>query len=285
MANNHRKAPLPLSLRLLRLAFANLGPWFSTYFAERAYQLWFTTQRYRAPDIERQAKQTARMERFQFYDKAVRLYHWGEGPRVLFIHGWSGRGTQAAHFIAPITQNGYSLLAFDAPAHGDTPGRQTNIMEISELVLALNQHFGEFHGAITHSFGGMILPYALAQGARVNRVASLCPAADIAVLLRNFQNQLCIPDKVMQLMSARLKRDYGADLAQRVSTLNNVATLTIPGLIIHDEADSDIPWQSGKQIADAWQGAEFMLTHGLGHRRILRDPQTVAAVCEFICRR
>jgi hypothetical protein len=35
-------------------------------------------------------------------------------------------------------------------------------------------------------------------------------------------------------------------------------------------------------IAAAWPGAHFMKTSGLGHRRILRDAQTVAAAVDFI---
>jgi pimeloyl-ACP methyl ester carboxylesterase len=76
--------------------------------------------------------------------------------------------------------------------------------------------------------------------------------------------------------------NYGDDLEKRVSTLKNVRTLSIPALIIHDENDHDIPWQDGKAVADAWPGAEFILTHGLGHRRVLRNPAIVMAVTDFI---
>ena len=35
-------------------------------------------------------------------------------------------------------------------------------------------------------------------------------------------------------------------------------------------------------IADAWPGARFMKTSGLGHGRILRDQRVVAAAVGFI---
>jgi hypothetical protein len=37
-------------------------------------------------------------------------------------------------------------------------------------------------------------------------------------------------------------------------------------------------------IAAAWPGARWLMTRGLGHRRILRDPATVQAVVDFIVR-
>jgi pimeloyl-ACP methyl ester carboxylesterase len=67
-----------------------------------------------------------------------------------------------------------------------------------------------------------------------------------------------------------------------VSTLSNVRNLSIPALIIHDDRDRDIPWEDGMAVADAWPGAKFKLTHGLGHRRILRDAAVISAATEFI---
>ena len=93
---------------------------------------------------------------------------------------------------------------------------------------------------------------------------------------------LMLPDKVLQVMTDLLYANYGSNLERRVSTLNNVRTLSMPALVIHDDSDTDIPWEDGRAVADAWPGAEFMLTHGLGHRRILRDPAVVAAITEFI---
>jgi pimeloyl-ACP methyl ester carboxylesterase len=91
-----------------------------------------------------------------------------------------------------------------------------------------------------------------------------------------------LPDKVMKVMTDLLYENYGSDLERRVSTLKNVRTLSMPALVIHDDMDTDIPWKDARAVADAWPGAEFMLTHGLGHRRILRDPAVITAITEFI---
>jgi pimeloyl-ACP methyl ester carboxylesterase len=284
MRSNSTAHPVPLVLRLLQLSFRYLGPVFPDYFSRRAFHIWFTPQRFKPPEREQHALKTAICSTILIKDIPIRIYRWGEGPQILFIHGWSGRGTQAAHFIDSLTSAGFSVLSFDAPAHGATPGKQTNIVVISEVVTELHKQLGRFHAAITHSFGGMILPYSIKQGVRVGRIASICPADGLDTLLRNFQRQLNIPDKVLTLMLNSLRREYGDEMYEKISTVSNVATLDIPGLVIHDEQDTEIPWQSGKQVADAWPGAEFRLTHNLGHRRILRDPETVSAVVEFVTR-
>mgnify|MGYP003786172511 CR=1 FL=1 len=56
-----------------------------------------------------------------------------------------------------------------------------------------------------------------------------------------------------------------------------------PTLIVHDVNDMSIPVGDGPAIAAAWVGARLRTTAGLGHRRILRDPDVVAEVVDFVC--
>jgi pimeloyl-ACP methyl ester carboxylesterase len=56
----------------------------------------------------------------------------------------------------------------------------------------------------------------------------------------------------------------------------------MPALVIHDVDDAGVPWQQGRQIAEAWPGAQFVKTQGLGHNRILRDPAVIGRVVAFI---
>jgi hypothetical protein len=43
----------------------------------------------------------------------------------------------------------------------------------------------------------------------------------------------------------------------------------------------DRPWEENGAVARAW-GAECVLTEGLGHRRILRDPVVIERVVRFV---
>jgi len=80
----------------------------------------------------------------------------------------------------------------------------------------------------------------------------------------------------------KFEADFGADLWQRFSPEQLVRQFAVPGLVIHDEDDRDVPWQQGDALANAWPGAQFVRTAGLGHRRILRDPDVLARVTAFI---
>lgn len=269
----------------MQFTFAKLGPFFPGHLGKLAYRLWFTTHRFNRPEAENRAAEQADRTITRVNNVDITTWSWGDGPPVLFIHGWSGRGTQAVHFLQPLIRSGFRVVSFDAPAHGETKGNRTSMLEIADVVLAMEKEHGRFASTITHSFGGMIMAYAANQGFCTDSAVCICPPASIDTILASFQRSLELPDSVLDAMKRRLFAHYGSDLDRRVSMLGNVRSLSIPALVIHDDKDRDVPWNDGKAVADAWPGARFMLTHGLGHRRILRDPSTIAAVTDFIANR
>jgi pimeloyl-ACP methyl ester carboxylesterase len=144
------------------------------------------------------------------------------------------------------------------------------------------RHYGPAHAAITHSFGGMVLAYAMVQGLPVGRAACIAAPARVEFLVARFAAILTMPEGVVANLKARLERRFDRDLWDLLATDANAARIDAPALVIHDEADRSVPWQQGQRIADAWAGARFIRTQGLGHSRILRDPAVIERVVAFI---
>lgn len=274
--------PVPLSLRGLRVVFATVGRVFPRLMGRWAYSLWFRTRRFPESAAGRRIAGKARRDTLIVDDIPVAVYSWGAGPVVLFIHGWSGRGSQVAAFAEPLTAAGYTVMSVDAPGHGNTPGDRTNILECAAVVQAFNFRYGPLYAAITHSFGGMVLAYAMNKGVSVERVVCISAPAHVDYLLESFAQTLTIPDAVIADMRRRMEARFPGGYWDNISTVVNVRELDVPALIIHDEYDHSVPWEQGKIIANAWPGARFLKTSGLGHGRILRDKAVVEAVVDFI---
>jgi pimeloyl-ACP methyl ester carboxylesterase len=277
--------PVPPELRVLRFLFRRAGAMMPRLLGRWAYDLWFRTRRFPESAAGKQVSLNAMHETLQVGDIPVALYRWGAGPPVLFIHGWSGRGSQVAAFVEPLLNAGYQVIALDAPGHGATPGKRTNILECAEILLALQRHLGPLHAAITHSFGGMVLAYAMNHGLSVKRVVCISAPADLDHLVESFARTLNMHPAVVRDLRRRMERRFDHDFWGRTATENNARRLTSPALIIHDELDTSVPWQEGARIAAAWPGARFLKTRGLGHGRILRDRETVRVVVDFIAGR
>lgn len=276
-----QRKPAP-ALRVMRFLFARLGRVMPALMGRWAYRLWFRTRRFPESAAGRRIAGQAIRETLQVDDLPVAIYRWGAGPVVLFVHGWSGRGSQVAAFVEPLQRAGFQVLAVDAPGHGETPGDSTNILECAAVLRAIEQAYGPLHAAITHSFGGMVLAYAMNHGTRVGRVVSLSAPATVEFLLDGFAQTLDMPPAVIESLRQRLERRFEGNFRGRISMINNVRDLAVPALVIHDTDDSSVPWRQGEMIAAAWPGACFMKTQGLGHGRILRDRDIVAAAVAFI---
>ena len=278
----HAQRAMPLSLRAIRLAFSILGPVFPRLMGRRAFDLWFRTRRFPESAAGKRFAREAQRETLMVEDLPVAVYTLGEGPVVLFVHGWSGRGSQVAAFARPLVAAGYRVMAVDAPGHGDTPGDRTNILECTAVLHAFARNYGDVYAAITHSFGGMVLAYAMSNGMHIDRVVCISAPAHVDYLLDGFAQTLAIPDKVIEDVQRRMDERFDEGFWETISTVVNVRDLDVPALVIHDRDDHNVPWQQGKIIANAWPGARFMQTAGLGHGRILRDAGVVKAAVDFI---
>jgi len=58
--------------------------------------------------------------------------------------------------------------------------------------------------------------------------------------------------------------------------------LGTPLLVVHDIDDTEVPYAEGARLAEHWPRAQLMTTRGLGHTRILRAPEVVAAASAFV---
>jgi pimeloyl-ACP methyl ester carboxylesterase len=273
---------LPAAFRLLRTTLA-LSALVSTEFTGRwVNRLWFRSQRFPEPAREKEWLVSAERLTITHRERPLAVYYWGAGPTILLVHGWHGRGAQLGAFAAPLVATGYRVVAFDAPAHGRTPGRATNLPEVSEALLAVANSFPPLHGVIAHSFGAACTLAAIRHGLAPRRVVTMSAPANLEFLMDSFAARLGISAAVMAVHRRLVEAQFGADLWQRLSPTGIARGLNISALLLHDEDDHDVPCRESESLARAWPNATLIRTQGLGHRRILRDPDVVARVVAFM---
>jgi len=286
-SSNTRNAPAgrdsdPKVLRLLRTSFRIINktaPWLG---GRWAYWLWFRTHRFPESRREQEFRSSAQGFTFAYKGKPLAVYSWGEGPVVLLAHGWNGRATQFWRFIDPLVQAGFRVVAFDLPAHGQSAGNSTDLFKIAESIRLVSNQFGPVHGVIAHSLSNAALVMALRDGLSTNRVVCISPPGQSVVMLKNYAEALELSSGMQERLLKHFLRDYGDDVWKKTSAVQNVQELSIPALVIHDKDDREVTWKEGKDLANSWPGAEFMLTESLGHRRILRNPAIVDRSVEFL---
>jgi pimeloyl-ACP methyl ester carboxylesterase len=269
------------SLRLARAAFAALSG-ISPGLAARAGETLFLTPPPPARP-ERERRELAAWRRFEVDTETGRLAAWrtGHGPAVLLAHGWGGRGGQLAAFGPALAEAGCSAVTFDAPAHGESPGRHASVALFARTISAVARAVGA-QAVVGHSLGGAATALAVTRGLSVRAAVLIGTPPSPASFFEAFGDEMRLGAAVRAAMQARIERRVGARFEDL--DLPTVARRQprLPMLVVHDRGDREVPFTSAAAIAGSWPGARLLGTTGLGHRRILRDEGVIRDSTSFV---
>ncbi|MCA9532056.1 MAG: alpha/beta fold hydrolase [Myxococcales bacterium] len=206
----------------------------------------------------------------------------GDGPAVLLVHGWAGGGHQLLPIARPLVARGYSVSFFDLPAHGMSDGHHATLRDIADAIAGVAASLGRLHAVVAHSVGGAGTILSLLDGRLdAGRVALVAPPTSLEEQARAFAEMLHAPDAAVRAMLATLHGLVGRPI-DRASWLRDVAHLQVPLLVVHDRKDRITPFDGSSELVRHWPGARLMATEGLGHARILTEPQVIDAIVRFL---
>jgi pimeloyl-ACP methyl ester carboxylesterase len=213
------------------------------------------------------------------------VYRWGSGPQtVLLVHGWRGRASQFAAIIQALESPDRTIVAFDAPGNGDSPGTQTDLRDYLGVIRAVADDAGGLDLLIGHSFGAIGIFVAVREGVRARRMVSIAGISNMNYTYGTFAQALELPKRLNALLRRKIEHDtFGGDTGiwrRFVAELD--PTDQTPLLVIHDRDDHVIGFHQAEIIAGAHLGPTTeLLTTGLGHTRVLADRAVVRAIVEF----
>ena len=249
--------------------------------ARVAARIFLTPRRSRLPPREGAWLEQARSETFTAGRFRLAGHRWSRsGDPVLLVHGWEGRGSQLGGLALALARQGLQPISIDLPAHGASPGKQTNLLEIADTVSAMVKHVGGVAGIVAHSFGAAGTTVALRNALSVGRLVYLAPSEDFDHYPNLFGRWLGLPIPLRDRMKRSIEGRLGTTMAELRGRLL-APTMKTPLLVVHDQHDADVPWLDGKTYHQAWPGATLLTTQGLGHRRILRDQGVLTSVAGF----
>lgn len=259
--------------------------WISPFLASRfAARLFLTPFKYKRPNRERTMAQNSTKEKVNIkkINREIIVYRYGNAAKkVLLVHGWSGSGTQLSKIAEQLLKKGYSTISFDAPAHGEAPGKRSNMPHFIEAINQLAISHGPFESAIGHSLGAMSLLRATKCGLDIKKLAIIGTADSITKITEEFAKNLQLSKKTAQLMKQYFDNRYGENL-DNFSGGISAEGVKIPTLVVHDKNDVDVHYQEAHKIMDKLEKGTVLITEKLGHRKILGDPMVISKIIDFI---
>jgi len=216
--------------------------------------------------------------------RGVAAWAWGAaGPTVLLVHGWSSAAWQLGAFVEPLVRHGFRVAAFDAPAHGASPGTTTSAVEMSEVVLAAGRLLGPLHAAIGHSAGAAAIARAATRGLVAGRLVLVSPWTRARSWVERYAAGLALPRVTAARLVAAVEAEAGAPLAS-VDVAALAPDLAAPTLVVHDADDALVALDDVRAAAARLPRGALVETRGLGHARVLRAREVVEAVVQFVGR-
>lgn len=268
---------IPAEVKLLALGTRLLEPLAPGLAGRLAYRLWFRTVRPPDPPAALPVLREAEHRRTDVDGTSVATYAWGEGPAVLLVHGWGSHTGHMTGFVGPLVERGFRVIAFDAPAHGRSPGERTDIFEIRRALRAVAERAGSPAGAVAHSLGSLALLDAGPASLGVGATVLISPGVRLDALVEAFRGRAGLCERTAAELKRRVADFVGPEYYDGLW-----ASGPDRALVLHDEEDREIPPGEGRHVARKLGGARFRTTAGLGHRRIVRDPDVQAETARFL---
>ncbi|MGV3658453.1 MAG: alpha/beta hydrolase [Chitinophagaceae bacterium] len=271
-------------VKYIRTKFKLLSSLSKRKAAIKAFQLFCTPQhrnRKKLPPIFEKAEQL----HFTFHGNTVRGYRWNHpaDKKVLILHGFESSVINFDRYIKPLIKKGYEVLAFDAPAHGRSSGRTINILLYKELIETVIKNYGPVMSFMGHSLGGLALSIAVESMAHDEswKLAFIAPATETTTAVDTFFNFLKLDDEVKKEF-ANVIFELSGRQPEWFSIARAVKNIKAQIFWAHDKDDHMTPLSDVEPVIKAAPGnIQFMITEGLGHRRIYTDSKVSKAVVDF----
>ncbi len=242
----------------------------------------FTPIPFSLPKRERPFIDEAEKKTLEVKGRQITLRIVGEGTKVaVFIHGWSGRGSQVYAMAPELVNAGYKVVTITAQAHGNNPGKRTHMLQFTDAILATAEYVGKVDVLLAHSLGGAAAFNALNQGLQVEKLIILGAPSSIIDVVKDFCEKLKLSEKYEHYLIQYLRDNYQEDI-EALAPRELAKRMSVPGMIVHDKDDIDVGYAQAERLHANWKGSELILTERLGHRRILSDTDVVNAIIRFV---
>jgi pimeloyl-ACP methyl ester carboxylesterase len=269
----------------LRLKFTILS-FFSVSWAAKKAFVFFCTPKIRNSKAPTAIFNEAEKLELIFQNLRIVGYRWnfGKSKRMLVLHGFESSMVNFDFYISEGIKAGYEVLAFDAQAHGMSEGKTINIVEYTALIKEVENKYGGFNFMLGHSFGGLAITLYLESLKDQENIKAvlLAPATETTSAIDGYFSFLKLNKRLRKAFD-QLIFDLSGQFPSYYSARRAIQNIKASVLWIHDEEDKITPMADVKKvISDNHLNIEFMITQGLGHRRIYRDINVKEKVISFL---
>jgi pimeloyl-ACP methyl ester carboxylesterase len=274
-----------LAISYIRTKFKLLSSISKKKAAEKAFELFCTPQQRNKKPLPKIFEEAEKLQ-FKLDGVLINGWRWNHPAerKLLIIHGYESSVVNFDRYVKPFIKKGYEVLAFDGPAHGRSGGKKITAPAYKEMIKAIHKKYGPVQSFMAHSFGGLAVSLALEE---INHTADyklvlIAPAAETTTALDNFCHFLKLDAGVRMELEKIIIKKSGVS-SDWFSIKRAMKHIRAKVLWLQDEDDAITPMSDVLKVKEQnYPHIEFVITKGLGHRRIYRDNKVTRSIVEFL---
>ena len=204
--------------------------------------------------------------------------------KILILHGYESSSKKFSGYVSAFVRKGYEVLAFDAPAHGESGGKEINLQLYVKMIDAIFKRFGPIESFMGHSFGGLAIAHFIENVPHDagTKIALIAPATETKTSIDIFFQFLGLDEEVRKEFDAMIVERTGKPPTY-FSVRRAMHHISASVLWVHDEDDDITPISDVRKVQeDNPANIKFIFTKGLGHRKIYRDEGVMDSVVAFL---
>jgi len=234
----------------------------------------------------------AEQTHLDFEQIQIPIYSWGEGEKVLLVHGWGSRASHMSLLARIISNAGFQVFTFDAPAHSSVTNNQqkatSSMFEFGRSISAVANHIGNIHTIVGHSIGALAALFTVTGYLKLEKhkfdskkIVLISSPANVEQVISSFSKTNNLSEIEKDTLRNYLEMEFDfkiSDYCVSKALINLEQEL----LVIHDEDDEEVSVSNAYVFKNSLLKTNLHVTNKLGHKKILLNREIGKYVVNYI---
>lgn len=212
------------------------------------------------------------------------LYKWGKSDRkILLVHGWQSHALDFYKLIPQLVRKGYEVIAFDAPGHGKSEGKQSNVIAYKQAIHQVILRVGEPYAVIGHSFGGFASAFTLSEyPLRVRKFVMIANPVVGKHMFEHICEELDVPGKVRNMLYERIRGHFSRPIEDFDLNILKYPIKADEILLIYDQSDEMVSYLDIDHFLRSNPRVKSRKYDGIGHFKIVKNQEVMDQIIGYV---
>lgn len=203
-------------------------------------------------------------------------YQLGSGPVWLLTHGWSGSANQFFPLMQHIANQGFTAVAYDHPAHGESEGEVGHIPAFVDGLTSMLNKYDNIAGLIGHSMGTATALECQHKKLVDKPLLLIAPVLDYLDNLLGTIQRSGYSMRLFNSVVGKVEQEYEYPLTS-IAPIQKLKMRSAQTIIVHDPLDRFANYTESEKAAKNMVGVSLVTANGQGHGRIMKSPEAMGA--------